>query len=133
MSYPAGVITAPFLEGTTPVISDSWICTFIAGGTITMGQLVSITANWTVSTTTAKNDKTCIGIALTNGVTGGPVSVVLRGICRVVPFSSMNAGDQFTSSGGTAITDNSSLNTTVLGSVIAGGNSAGTAVVFLWG
>lgn len=122
------------LEGTTPLISDRFINTYIAGeDLLTIGYLVEITADNTVKKSTmSMNSTKVVGITLTVAKSGQKVSVVSRGICRVIPYSSLSAGDQFCGSAGTAVQDNNSKNTTVLGLCTQGGTSAGTAIVNLW-
>lgn len=123
------------LEGTTPLIADRFVNTFIAGeDLLTVGVLVEITGDNTVKKCTTQNSTKIGGVTLTTAKNGQKISVVARGICRVVPYTSLSAGDQFGSaaSGGTAIQDNSSKNATILGVCIQGGNSAGTAIVALW-
>jgi hypothetical protein len=122
------------LEGTTPLIADRFINTFIAGeDLLTIGYLVEITADNTVKKSTMVSNSTkVVGVTTTVAKSGQKVSVVARGICRVIPFTSLSAGDQFGGSAGTAIQDNNSKNSTILGICLQGGNSAGTAIVALW-
>ena len=123
------------LEGTTPLIADRFINTFIAAeDLLTIGVLVEMFGDNAVKKCTTQNSKKIAGITLTKAVSGQKISVVARGICRVVPYNLLIAGDQFGSaaSGGTAFQDNTSLNATILGMCIQGGNSAGTAIVTLW-
>jgi hypothetical protein len=132
MSYPS----TP-LEGTTPLISDRYIITCQAGAAITMGQLLYVYTDGTVKPTAAANVKNIIGFALTNQPTvGGKVSVVNRGICRGTAYGTITAGDQITSasggSGGLIQTDNSSLNTTIIGIALQGASSGGTATILMW-
>jgi hypothetical protein len=121
------------LEGTTPLIADRFINTYIAAVSLqTIGTFVEITGDNTVNVPTGKNSLKVVGVTLTKAAAGAKVSVVARGICRVIPFSSITAGDQITSSGGSAITDSSTKDTTILGICIQGGTSAGTAIIELW-
>lgn len=127
------------LEGTTPPIADFAPLTLIAGEDLTtVGLLVEITADGTVKRPTANTSKKIIGITLTKALNGAKIDVCTRGIVRVIPAATLAAGDLFcacgtpTASAGTALQDNSSLNTTTLGVVIVGGVSAGTAIVRLW-
>jgi len=123
------------LEGTTPLIADRFINSYIAGeDLLTIGVLVEITADNTVKKCVTQNSTKIAGVTLTKATNGQKISVVARGICRVVPYNLLAAGDQFGSaaSGGTAFQDNNSKNATILGVCIQGGNSAGTAIVNLW-
>ena len=81
------------LEGTTPPISDRWICTFIAGAAITIGQALYLsTADSTVYPTTGQT-YAFVGFALTNQPTvGAKVSVVCRGRCRYTAYGSVTRG-----------------------------------------
>jgi hypothetical protein len=122
------------LEGTTPLISDRYINTYYAGAAITMGQLLYISANNTVLPTTGANMKTVVGFAMTAATASGQkVSVASRGICRGTANGTISPGDQITSSiNGEIQTDNSSLNTTIIGQCIQGAASGGTAIIALW-
>jgi hypothetical protein len=123
------------LEGTTPLIADRFINTFYAGeDLLTIGVLVEVTADNTVKKCTTQNSTKIAGVTLTTAKNGQKISVVSRGVCRIVPYSSLSAGDQFGSaaSGGSAIQDNTSKNATILGLCLQGGNSSGTAIVALW-
>ncbi|MGB8780556.1 MAG: hypothetical protein WCD81_07905 [Candidatus Bathyarchaeia archaeon] len=122
------------LEGTTPLIADRFIETYIAAVSLqTIGLFVELTADNTVNVTTGPNSKKVVGVTLTKALAGQKISVVSRGKVRVVPYATLTYGDQVcATSGGTALTDNSSLNTTILGICSQGGNSAGTAIVELW-
>jgi hypothetical protein len=82
-------------EGTSPLVSDRYVITAIAdtGQTITAGQVVYVsTAGYPpVVSVTAGANKSCIGVALTNAIAGQTLSVICRGITRVVT-SSTNGG-----------------------------------------
>lgn len=67
--------------------------TFAAGGTITDGQLVTVSADRTVVAATAANGAKAIGSAATDAVNGGDVLVLLGGVQRLVAASDINAGD----------------------------------------
>lgn len=122
------------LEGTTPLIADRYINTYIAGeDLLTVGMLVEITADNTVKKPTLANSKKIAGVTLTKAASGAKISVVSRGIVRVVPNASISAGDQVAAySAGTAVTDNSSKDTSIIGVCTQGGTSAGTAIIELW-
>jgi hypothetical protein len=125
------------LEGTTPLISDRYINTYYCGtNAITMGQLLYLSANNTVQPTTSANLKTIVGFAMTSATSGQKVSVASRGCCRATAYGTIAAGDQITSASGGAAgciqTDNSTLNTTIIGQCIQGAASGGTAIIMLW-
>jgi hypothetical protein len=126
-------MAAPQYEGTTPLISDRYIITMTAGEALSMGNLVELSAAWTVKKTTAVNSLKVVGICLTNAVNGAKVTVVCRGICRAVANLAITWGDQLTSSSaGMVKTDNSSKNTTIIGMAVESIASGGTGVIFLW-
>jgi hypothetical protein len=127
-------MAAPQYEGTTPLISDRYIITMTAGEALSMGQLVELTAAWTVKKPTAVNSLKIVGICLTNAANGAKVTIVSRGICRGIANFAITWGDQLTNaaSGGMVKTDNSSKNTTVIGMAVESIASGGTGVIFLW-
>jgi hypothetical protein len=99
--------------------------------------LVELTAAWTVKKPTAINSLKVVGITLTAASNGGKVSVVCRGICRAKAYGAIAAGDQLTSaqagSGtGCVQTDNTSKNTSVVGTAVEAIASGGTGVILLW-
>jgi hypothetical protein len=129
--------TAFPLEGTTPLISDRFIVTMVAGASITIGQLLYLGTDGRVYPTTSANLLTIIGIAMTNQSTiGNKVSVVARGIVRATAYGAITAADQLTSaSGGSAgliQTDNVSKNTTVIGMALQSIASGATGAIILW-
>ena len=126
---------APIYEGTTPLVSDRYIISLTAGAAITMGQALVLSAAWTVSPAAAANSKNFVGIALTSQPNiGGMVSVVCRGIVRAVASGTMAAGDQVTTSAtsGDVQTDNTSLNTTIIGVALSAATVGTTVYVLLW-
>jgi hypothetical protein len=124
------------LEGTTPLVADRFINTYLAGATITVGQLLYLSTDLTVKPTTSANLLTVVGIALTNASSGQKVSVVSRGVCRATAYGAISAGDQLTSaSGGSAgliQTDNASKNTSVIGLALQTLASGATGLILLW-
>lgn len=136
-------MSTPIFEGTTAVISDRFINGYIAGEALSPGSVVEMTADWTVKKCRTQNSTKVVGITLTSAVAGRMVSVFGRGIGRVTVWgTTLVAGDQFGSGGGgdtagtvsagTAIQDNTSKNSSILGNVIAGAASGGIAIVSLW-
>ena len=111
-------MSAPFLEGTSPHISDRYIITMTAGEDLSVGDIVEITADYTVKKPTSTNSLKIAGICLTNAANGKKVSIINRGVCRIKTFGTVNAGDQLAVSGGTAITDNTNKNTSIIGIAI---------------
>lgn len=94
------------LQGQSPV-------SFIAGGTITVGAAVYITAADTVSVTSAITQQV-VGVALTSATVGLPVMVQTDGIAKCVASAAVSAGAELmptgsgagkcsTSSGATAV------------------------------
>jgi hypothetical protein len=111
-------MSAPTYEGTTPLISDRYLLTFTAGEALNVGDIVEITADYTVQKPTGKNSLKVVGVCLASAASGKKVTVVNRGVCRLNTLGTVNAGDQLCASGGTAIQDNSNKNTTILGVAI---------------
>ncbi len=92
-------------EGTSPLVSDRYIITGIAGSAITVGQALQIASTSTGMPPTV-NPATAavsfiVGFALTSQPNvGGPVSIVCRGIIRAISDGTIaNAGVQVTVSG----------------------------------
>jgi hypothetical protein len=136
-------MSSPIFESGSPLINDRFINSYIAGENLSPGSLVEMTADWTVKKVRTQSSFKVVGITLTSAVTGRQVSVVGRGQCRVIVWgTTLVYGDQFASGGagdtggtvsaGTAIQDNASKNTSILGNVVQGGPSGGTAIVNLW-
>jgi len=127
-------MSAPQLEGTTPLVSDRYIVTLIAGEDLNIGDLLEYSADWTVKrSTVVAGTKKFAGIALTKAASGKSVSVVKRGICRVIAYGTIAFGDQVKPQNGTQfVTDNTTLNTTIVGQAIKGAASGGTAYIDLW-
>ena len=127
----------PFLEGTSPLVSDRYIITLAvaSGVTVAMGQVVEINTDWTVDVPSAANSLKVVGIALTGGTAGQFISIVCRGICRAISGGAISAGDQITNgaSNGQVITDNTSKNTSVMGIALSTVSASGqTVYVLLW-
>jgi hypothetical protein len=132
-------MSAPTFEGTTALISDRYLVTMIAGEDLAAGVLVELTAAWTVKKPTAINSLKVVGITLTAASNGGKVTVVCRGVCRAKAYGAIAAGDQLTSAqaGGTSNpgcvqTDNTSKNTSVVGTAVEAIGSGATGVILLW-
>lgn len=86
-------MSAPVFEGTTPHVSDRYITTEIAGEDITIGQVVEITADWTVKKPTTNPSLKKCGISLTSALSGKAVSVLWRGLARAKAYGTISAGD----------------------------------------
>jgi len=85
-------MSTPTLEGTTALISDRYICSFTAGtGGVTAGQVVYLSAAWTVLPTDGAR-KDVVGVALTTAPAGKKVAVVCRGLVRVTASGAISAG-----------------------------------------
>ena len=76
-------MSAPFYEGTTPLISDRYLLTFTAGEDLSMGDIVEITADYTVKKPTGVNSLKVVGVCLTNAVNGKKLTVINRGVGRI--------------------------------------------------
>jgi hypothetical protein len=73
------------------------------------------------------------GVTLTKASNGQRVSVISRGLVRVLAYGTLNVGDQVGSQNyGSVVTDNANKNTTIFGQVVQGASSGGTAVIALW-
>jgi len=97
----------PLYEG-TPLRGDAFILTFAPFGTISVGNVVTLTsgASWTVAAATAQN-QFLLGVSLTTGgLAGGafstsvgqagqtPITVITRGIVDLVAdATTINVGD----------------------------------------
>jgi hypothetical protein len=136
-------MSTPIFESTSPLINDRFINNYLAGEALSPGSLVEMTADWTVKKVRTQNSLKVVGITLTAAVAGRMVSVVGRGQCRVIVWgTTLVYGDQFGSGGagdtagtvsaGTAIQDNTNKNTSILGNIVQGAISGGTAIVNLW-
>lgn len=136
-------MSTPTFESTGPLINDRFINNYIAGENLSPGSIVEMTADWTVKMARTQNSIKVVGITLTSAVAGRMVSIIGRGVCRVKVWGTTLAyGDQFGSGGsgdttgtvsaGTAIQDNASKNTSILGNVVQGAASGATAIVNLW-
>ena len=127
-------MATPQLEGTSPLVSDRYIVTLIAGEDLNPSDLVEYSADWTVKrSTVVAGTKKFAGIVLTKAASGKSVSIVKRGICRVIAYGTIAFGDQVKPQNGTKmIADNTTLNTTIVGQAIAGAASGGTAYIDLW-
>lgn len=104
MSF-VGSSIPPLYEG-TPLRADSWILTFQPVGSISIGNVVTLTSgtNQGVAAGTA-NSQFLLGVALnTGGLAGGaqatfgaqgptPIAVICRGMVDVIVDGATNAGD----------------------------------------
>jgi hypothetical protein len=129
----------PIYDGTSPLVSDRFIMTFIAGeDLLTPGTLVELTSAFTVKRPTAANSLKVVGLTLTAAKSGSKVSVVCRGFCRATAYGNIAAGDQIgnasgsTSAYGKIISDNTSKNTTIIGMALQAISSGATGLVLLW-
>jgi hypothetical protein len=107
-----------------------------AGEDLTIGDLVELTAAWTVKKTVAVNSLKIVGLVLTTAKNGTKVSIVARGICRAKAYGAIALGDQLTSAPvnapGCIYTDNTSKNTSVIGMAVDAIASGATGVILLW-
>jgi hypothetical protein len=144
-------MSAPTYEGTTPLASDRYIVTAIAGeDLLTIGNVVEISDDWTVkaSTLTTTPSNKVMGITLTAAKSGKRISVVCRGLARATAYGTINAGDTVAAGpGGTVQTIaqptsddcNTSAGTAAviskmvagLGKALVGAASGGTAYILL--
>lgn len=135
-------------EGTSPQVSDRYVTKEIAGEDLTQGQVVEITADWTVKKPTTNPSVTRCGICLTSALSGKDISVLWRGLARAKAYGVVSAGDAVGSGPGgtvqtilapTAADCNTSAGTAaaitkarnVMGWANAGAASGGTAYILL--
>jgi hypothetical protein len=141
-------MATPVYEGTNPLVSDRYIITATAGEDLTMGEVVEISADWTVAKPTTNPSLKFCGICLTSALSGKKVSVILRGLARAIAYGTITAGDRLgtarygrvatiadaadadlISSAGIALAINNSRK--ILGRAIYGAASGGTAYILL--
>ena len=141
-------MSAPIYEGTSPLVSDRYIITAIAGEDLTMGQVVEISTDWTVKKPTTNPSTKPFGVCLTSAKNGKSVSVVSRGLVRATAYGTINNGDMVISGPNGTVTTlallgsgdvNTSAGTAtainnlrgILGTCIAGAASGGSAYILL--
>jgi hypothetical protein len=141
-------MSAPVFEGTTPLVSDRYVTQEIAGEDLTIGQVVEITADWTVKKPTTNPSLTRCGICQISALNGKAISVLWRGLARAKAYGTITAGDAVGSGPGgtiqtvpapTATDCNTSAGTAaaitkarnVMGWANAGAASGGSAYILL--
>lgn len=102
--------------------------TFTAAGTITDGQLVTVSADRTVIAATAANGAKAIGSAATDAASGKDVLVLLGGVQRLVAASDVNAGDLVVAADGGKIAAVAAVTTPTAGDVTSTRAVIGIAV-----
>ncbi len=141
-------MSTPTFDGTSPIVSDRYIITAIAGEDLTMGQVVEITADWTVKKPTTNPSTKRMGICLTSATNGKSISIICRGLARATTYGAINAGeaivsgpdgkiatlveitaDDVTTSAGTAAAINNQKAN--MGICFVGAASGGTAYILL--
>jgi hypothetical protein len=128
MSYMGGT-----LEGTTPLISDRYILTFIAGEAISVGDILELTADLTVKKPTTNKSTKIVGIALTAAANGAKVSVICRGLIRTKAYGTITAGDGVSVyAGGLSVQTDASFTQSIIGIAVQGASSGGTALIEMW-
>ena len=141
-------MSAPVFEGTSPLVADRYTTMEIAGEDLTMGQVVEITADWTVKKPSTNPSVMRCGICLTSALNGKAVTVCWRGLARAKAYGTVTAGDAVSSGPGgtvqtvaapTATDCNTSAGTataitkarSILGWANAGTVSGGTAYILV--
>jgi hypothetical protein len=123
---------------TGALIADRFINTFLAGEDLTSGPglAVYLSSAFTVKRVNSANLKTFVGITMTKAANGAKVTVLCRGMTRATAFKAISAGDQLTSgpasNPGTVQTDNTTLNTTIIGMALQAIASGATGIIWLW-
>ena len=131
------------LEGQTPLVSDRFIITLMAGSAITMGQLLYLNGtDFTCAPSPGTaNLTTIIGVAMATRASGKTVPVACMGIVRVKAWGSISQGDQVCSaSGGTAAVGlvqsdtggAAQKNASVIGQALQAISSGATGLIILW-
>ncbi len=131
------------LEGQTPLASDRFIITLMAGAAITYGQLLYLNGtDFTIAPAPGTaNLTTIIGVAIATRASGKTVPVATMGVLRLKAYGSISAGDQICSaSGGTAgvgliqsdTGGAAAKNATVIGQALQAIVSGGTGFCVLW-
>ena len=90
-------MSTPIFDGTSPLVSDRYIITAIAGEDLTIGQVVEITADWTVKKPTTNPSTKRMGLCLTTAKTGKSISIICRGLTRATAYGAITAGDKVAS------------------------------------
>ena len=89
------------LEGTTALVSDRYLITaeVDTGATVTAGQVVYISAAGFIPKVKPSDGvrKDVIGVALTGGAAGKKVTVICRGLVRVVASGAISMGARISS------------------------------------
>lgn len=138
-------MTSPYaqLEGQTPLVSDRFIITLMAGAAVTMGQLLYLNGtDFTVAPSTGSQSlTTIIGVAMATRAKDKTVPIATMGIVRVKAYGAIAAGDQICSaSGGTAgvgliesdTQGPGAKNSSVIGQALQAIASGATGLVILW-
>jgi hypothetical protein len=89
-------ISSSNFDGLGPHVSDRYLVSAIAGEALTMGQLVEITADWTVkaSTLTTTPSTKILGVAVNTVASGKAVTVLCRALARLTAYGTITAGDR---------------------------------------
>jgi len=74
-----------------PLFSDEFELTFTGSGTLAVGNSVTLSAAYTVATTTGTTSF-FLGVVSTSGQLAGAVNVVVRGVAGVVADGAVTAG-----------------------------------------
>jgi hypothetical protein len=124
-------MSAPIYEATTPLVSDRFIITLVAGEDLDIGQVVEITADWTVKKTTGVSYKVK-GVTLTKATNGSRASIICRGIVRVTAQGNISVGDQVSSAAYGRVSTYATKDSAAIGCAFAAAVSGGTAYIELW-
>jgi len=78
----------------TPLVTE----TYVAGGTITVGQVVERASATTVTASNGDSEQ-CIGVALTGAASGEKIDVAVLGKAVMIAGGSISFGQRVTSNG----------------------------------
>lgn len=102
--------------------------TFTAGGTITGGQMVKLSANRTVIATAGAAETSVIGVALYNAANGDTnLTVATDGVWPLTASGAIAAGDNLTgAAAGAVVTNNAATAVSMVGKALEAISSTAT-------
>jgi len=111
--------TVPQLYEGTPSHDDYFMLTFKTSGTVSVGNVVYLSADYTVAAITAST-QLVLGVAITAGVLTQPINVQTRGVVDVIIDASVSGGNYLVGSNTTAgrVISSSGLSTSQLPTVL---------------
>lgn len=82
------------LDGTSPLIADRWLVTFIAGDSTltTAGKVCKVASTGGYVTAATAGTDILLGVVVVPGASGSRVTVQTRGIAKVTTYAGTTAG-----------------------------------------